>query len=89
MSGTSKILASVIAITRSSGTADTNSEFIVRYHCTGPVTFGDGETVLEVDVTQSEAQITGDLSSALAAHLNPIVQPPQSYVSSDVRGLNI
>jgi hypothetical protein len=69
---------------------DTDAEFIVNYRCTGPVTGATmGEVVLTVDITTSEAVIKNTLSASLAAYLNPLVFPAQSYTASDVRGFNL
>ena len=90
MAGNSRIVAMAVSLGGSSGMPDTNAEFIIQYRCTGPVTGQtSGEVVLQANVTQNETQIKSDLSSALAAYLNPIVFPPQTYASADVRGLNI
>lgn len=90
MAGNSRIVATVKAITTYTGIPDTNAQFLVQYHCTGPVNGQvDGEALLEVDVTQTDAQIQLDLRAALAAHVDPLVDPPQSYSGTDVRGLSI
>lgn len=90
MAGQSRIIARIANVTRSSGTPDSNAEFIVEYRCTGPVLgLPVGEVVIQADITQSESALKGDLSAALAAAVNPLVTPPQAYTQADVRGLNL
>lgn len=90
MSGQSRIIARVAAITYSSSNADAQAEFVVDYHSTGQVSGGlTGQVVLVADATQNEAQIKNELCTLLAAHVNAQVQPDQGYTKSDVRGLNV
>lgn len=80
----------MVSMGGSTGLADTDAEFVIRYRCTGPVTGQtQGEIVLIADVTVAEATCRNALSAALAAALNPIVFPAQNYTTSDVRGLNL
>jgi hypothetical protein len=90
MAGDSRIVATIWSLGGSTGMPDTNAEFIIQYRCTGPVTGQtNGEVVLQANVTQNETQIKSDLSTALAAYLNTVIFPSQSYAANDVRGLNI
>lgn len=90
MAGQSRIVGRISTIAYSSSNADSEAEFIIQYHCTGPVTGQtNGEAVFVVDVTQAEAQINAALRAALAAYVTPLVYPPQGYAANDVRGCNL
>jgi hypothetical protein len=90
MAGQSRIIARITALTGSTGLPDTHAEFLVTYRCTGPVAgLVAGELTLQVDVTQNQSQIEGDLQTQLAAYVNNVVTPAQGYQANDVRGLGL
>lgn len=90
MAGTSRILAHIISIGRSTGVPDTDAEFTIMYQCTGPVSGVPlGQVIVQADITVAEAQIVNALQTAVANAVNPLITPPQSYTQSDVRGCNI
>ncbi len=89
MARQSRIIGHIITITSSSNLTENQAEFLVQYRCSGLVTGQTaGETVLVCDITQAENAINNQLRAALAAYVDPLVFPPQSYVQGEVRGLN-
>jgi len=90
MAGQSRIIGRIASITYSTSLTEDEAEFLVQYRCSGLVS-GQffGEVVLVCDITQAESQINADLRAALAAQVDPLVEPPQAYTASDVRGLNL
>jgi hypothetical protein len=91
--GQSRIIGRVVGI--GGGTpemTDNEAQFFVQYRVSGAMTLTgqtSGEVLLVADITQAENQINNQLRAALAAHVDPLVIPPQGYVQGDVRGINI
>ncbi len=90
MAGQSRVIGRIVTITSSSNLTEDQAEFLVQYRCSGLVTgLVTGEVVLVCDITQNATQIANDLQTALAAAVNPLIQPPQAYTQADVRGCSL
>jgi hypothetical protein len=90
MAAQARILATIVGLGGSTGMLDTQGEVLIAYHCTGPVSGAiNGQVALKCDVTQNESSIKNELSTALAAYLDPLIFPSQGYTTNDVRGLNV
>jgi len=94
MAGNVRILGHITNVSQSSGEADIMAEFIINYFVTGVNDNGitgqtHGELVVLADVTTSEALLTKAIKTGLAALVDPLVLPPQSFTFADVQGCNI
>lgn len=95
MAGNVWIVANIIGFQQSSvpvvAEGPTILEFIINYYVTSVDVTGkiQGQVIVTADMSLPEAQILKALKTAVAAAVDPLIVPEQSFTFNDVLGCNI